>query len=212
LGNFLVRTVFDESIMREQLAQHWPDAKLVANSIIENVVSDVGVQFFLRRDGGAVWLGLTEQQFNEKRRWSGGVYSAAQQQQLRDGLADFIGPTATHLHAEGYFGLVGIDVLTDADGDRFLVDVNPRLTGVSPFLMASRQFQNEGAGEGVYLASQRFGGNLDQLMSAAEAVADARVLILSAYEDAGGQTTICHLSISSDSQETNRAILDELLA
>ena len=105
--------------------------------------------------------------------------------------------------------------MTDTAGQQFLVDVNPRLTGVSPFLMASRRFTNQGLTEGIYVASQTFDGSLVELYSAVEAMNDANrqaiVLVLSACEKEDAATTICHLSVSSTSQAENRQILQRLI-
>ena len=178
LGNFFIRTPFDESMMCEQVAQQWPDAKLVFNQLIENIVGDTGVQFYLKKDGSVVWLGLTQQQFDAKARWSGGVFSSSEQEEGRKRYCDAVLATARCLHSHGYFGVVGIDVLTNGEGEQFLVDVNPRLTGVTPFLMASRRFVHQGLTEGIYVASQTFGGPLDDLFAAAESINAVRDLSL----------------------------------
>ena len=75
LGNFMIHSSDDEKAMRDQLTKHWPDSALVINSVIENVVGDYGVQFYLCHDGSVVWLGLTEQHFNESKRWCGGSFT-----------------------------------------------------------------------------------------------------------------------------------------
>ena len=218
LGNFFVRDSEDQSQMQKLVADSWPDATLVFNSILEDIVGDFGVQFYLSKDGTITWLGLTEQLFNEKMRWCGGVFSQKTQQKMFEPLCQMIEPAGEYLHSVGYFGLVGIDILQNKSGEFFLVDVNPRLTGISPFLMASRIFQRSGLDEGVYQASCRFKGTLDELIHAAEA-SDARVLVLSAFES-GSETdttqesanvTICHLSVTSESQDRNREILKQLL-
>ncbi|MDA8563764.1 ATP-grasp domain-containing protein [Mariniblastus sp.] len=211
LGNFFIRNAFDDSMMREQVAQQWPDATLVINELLENIVGDTGIQFYLRKDGSVVWLGLTQQQFNEKARWSGGVFSYDEQEEGRQRYEAAVLATARCLSSHGYFGVVGIDILTDADGQQFLVDVNPRLTGVTPFLMASRRFVTQGATEGIYLASQNFAGSLAALFQATESITDASVLVLSACENVEDQTTICHLSVSSTSQADNQQILRRLI-
>jgi hypothetical protein len=215
LGNFLLKSAEDEAALQKQLDQHWPDAVLVVNSIIENINGDFGVQFYLRKDGSVVWLGFTEQRFDENLRWCGGLFSAKQQSELLGGFSSIIEPAAKHLHSHGYFGVVGIDILRDTSGRMFLVDVNPRLTGISPFLMASRIFlADEGLTEGIYRASCRFRGTMEQLFDAAESVSDGRVLVLSAFEDhdsAAATETACHLSASSSSQKRNGAILDAIL-
>ena len=150
LGNFLIRNETDVAQMRQKLAKHWPKAKLVTNSIINNITGDFGVQFYLRRNGSMVWLGFTEQLFDENQRWCGGTFSNDLQMDLFDDLCEIIEPVGIHLHKSGYFGLVGIDILRNASNRLFLIDINPRLTGISPFLVASRIFAREGLTEGVY--------------------------------------------------------------
>jgi len=216
LGNYFISSLSDESKMRDELNLHWPDATLVINSVIENIVDDFGVQFYLRKDGTMVWLGLTEQNFDENKKWCGGTFSQHQQTDLFEDLSKMIIPTGQHLHSRGYFGLVGIDILRDSAKDLFLVDVNPRLTGISPFLMASRIFaRDDGLTEGVYQASRTFSGSCVELVEKAESISDARVVVLSGFEDSteeGGIKTVCHISVSSNSQENNQSVLQHLFS
>ena len=165
----------------------------------------------MRRDGSVVWLGLTEQHFTEANKWCGGTYSKSLQTELIEPFEPIVTATAKHIHSRGYFGLVGIDILRDSGGRCYLVDVNPRLTGITPFLMASRIFAaDESLDEGIYQASFRFQGTLSELINIAESFDDCRVMILSAFEPADKGNTICHISVSSKSQSRNREVLDQL--
>ena len=214
LGNFLLQSADDQQQMQQQLEQHWPDAVLVSNSVIENIVGDYGVQFYLRRDGSIVWLGLTEQKFDGGR-WSGGVYSAQQQSSMFDSFGPFIAATGNRLHQSGYQGLVGIDILQTAADKFFLVDVNPRLTGITPFLMAARIFdRQQGLTDGIYRASCRFSGTMEQLIRSAETADDCTMMVLSAFEEvsqSGTTSTICHLSASGKSLESCERAFDKLI-
>jgi len=216
LGNYLLRNDANQQQMRNELEKHWPNSTLVINSIIEDIAGDYGVQFYLRRDGSVVWLGLTEQHFTNANKWCGGTYSKSLQTELIEPFEPIVTATAKHIHGRGYFGLVGIDILRDARGQCFLVDVNPRLTGITPFLMASRIFAaDESLDEGIYQASFRFNGTLQGLINIAESFNDCRVMILSAFEQPGETqadkaSTICHISVSSKSQSRNREVLDQL--
>jgi len=208
LGNFLLREENDVASMCRRLEKHWPEAELIVNSVVENVVGDYGVQFYLRGDGSMIWLGATQQHFDEDARWCGGAYSADLQERLRDDTSAIVLATGEYLHRRGYLGLVGVDVLKDSGDKLFLVDVNPRLTGISPFLMLSRIFQTDGLTEGIYQASVEFNGTLDQLMSIAEEVDDSRLVVLSAFEDVQNSVTVCHLAASSTSMARCRDVLD----
>lgn len=213
LGNFLIRNESDETEMRKQLTQYGDETVLVINSIIENIVGDFGVQFYLRSDGSIVWLGFTEQHFDSNKKWCGGTFSAELQQQLLPELCKMIEPAGKYLYECGYVGVVGIDILQDGSNNMFLVDVNPRLTGITPFLMASRIFAREGLNEGIYQASCRFKGSFSQLVSEADSIKNARVLVHSAFESDrdGDITTICHLSVTTESQDRNQQVLQKIL-
>lgn len=119
LGNFMIQSQSDVDAMRSQLDRHWPSAVLVTNSIIENVAGDFGVQFYLRRDGSIVWLGFTEQKFTEKNKWCGGTYSFELQSELFDELSKIVQPAGQYLASQGYFGLVGIDILRNSANEFF---------------------------------------------------------------------------------------------
>jgi hypothetical protein len=211
LGNFVIRDQDDEARMRRYVAAHWPTATWVANAIIENITGDFGVQFYLGRDGSLLWLGFTEQHFDANQKWCGGTYSQHLQAELFESLCAIVKPVGEYLQRRGYFGLVGVDVLRDSDNRFFLVDLNPRLTGITPFLMASRIFAREqGWSEGLYQASCRFPGSLEQLLDTVAHTRHARALVLSACEQTPGTpavTTLCHLAVNSDSQARNREVL-----
>lgn len=215
LGNFLLQDARDESKMKADLERYWPTASVVVNSIINDIVGDYGIQFYLHRDGSTVWMGLTEQHFDDGARWCGGSFDADQQQDLFEPMKPFVRAIADYLHSNRYFGVVGFDVLKTKRGEFFLVDLNPRLTGITPFLMASRIFKSElGHGAGVYQASCKFDGGLERLVAVAESESQCKVLVLSAFEEtnAGNTTTVCHLSASGSSQDICLSALDRITA
>jgi len=214
LSNFFIRESVEAVSVLMEIEEQWQNATYVVNSIIDSIETDFGVQFYLKKNGSVVWLGFTEQRFDENGKWNGGSFSAEAQELHFDALAAMVKPVAKYLHSQNYFGVVGIDVVTNIAGQQFLVDVNPRLTGITPFLMASRMFAADGLGEGIYLASFKFYGPLDQLISKAESFArldaPARVVVQSAFEEPTGDSTICHLSVTSRSQKQNQETLSQL--
>lgn len=210
LGNFFIREESDQLNMRRQLDGHWPEATLVINSIIEDVCGDFGVQFFLNGDGATIWLGVTQQHFNENMKWSGGSFSAELQGQLFDDAGPIIEAAGRYLHTQGYVGLVGIDILKDTAGRHYLVDVNPRLTGISPFLMNSRIFAKQGFNEGVYRASVRTSGSMKRLITHAEEAEGGRIVVLSVFEEPDGQGCVSHLSANAESLSQCNDMLDQI--
>lgn len=199
LGNFFVRNEDDLEKAMAQIKAQWPDAPIVINQLLTDIIGDSGVQFYLDKQGDLKWLGFTQQVFNETGRWTGGVFNADIQDDFYDDFLKIAEPVAKYLHQHGYFGVVGIDILQNRDDEFFLVDLNPRLTGITPFLMSSRLFIADGYYHGIYAASVELAGSLHDVIERVEAISATRVLILSAYQAPQAQTVKCHLSISGTS-------------
>ncbi len=199
LGNFFVRNEADLKKAQSQINEQWPDAPRVINQLLSDIVGDYGVQFYLNKQGELTWLGFTEQVFSAAGKWSGGVFNADIQDEFYDEFLRVAQPVAKYLHQRGYFGVVGIDILQNKKNEFFLVDLNPRLTGITPFLVASRLFIDEGYSHGIYAASVELSGTLSDILRRVEAVADTRILILGAYQAPESHITKCHISISGKS-------------
>lgn len=199
LGNFLIQNEGDLKKARTQIGAQWPDAPIVINERLTDIIGDYGVQFYLNKQGKMTWLGFTQQVFNDTGKWTGGIFNAEVQDTFYLDFLKLAQPVAEYLHQHNYFGVVGIDILQNKNNEFFLVDLNPRLTGITPFLIASRLFLNDGYSHGIYAASVEFQGDLNGAIEHAEDTLDARILILSAYQAQGSETTICHLSISGTS-------------
>ena len=196
LGNYLVRDEGERQTALASIRQHWPTADLFVTRVIENIVGDYGAQFYVHRNGETTWLGFTHQIFDPRGKWTGATFSAHDQDRTASVLGEFTCPVSRYLHSNGYYGVAGIDVLEDHRGKRYLVDLNPRLTGVTPFLFACREFlRAEDIGAAVYAASTVVSGSVEELIRTAEAERDARILVYAAIESGDRPTTTCHLSV-----------------
>ena len=47
-------------------------------------------------------------------------------------------PVADKLHEREYFGVVGVDILLNKAGQQYVIDINPRINGSTPMLLASK--------------------------------------------------------------------------
>ena len=195
-GNFFIYNTQDEQNARQKMAETWPDAEYVVTQVVENIIGDYGAQFYLDRQGNSYWLGVTEQIFNAERRWAGGVFFADDQDQHYARFQSITAEVAAYLHNQGYFGVVGVDILQDKKDNNFLVDLNPRLTGITPFLMISRLFLQQGYPAGCYAPGLVFPGSLEQLIDRADNTNNVRIIIQSAYQNDNTGNTTCHLSVS----------------
>lgn len=211
LGNFFVRDQVDLDKAEAQIKEHWPDAPVVINQLLTDIIGDYGVQFYLNKQGEMTWLGFTQQVFNETGRWTGGIFNADIQDEYFDVFLKTAKPVAEYLHQYGYFGVVGIDILQDEDNNFFLVDLNPRLTGITPFLITSRLLISDGYKHGIYAASVELDGDLSDAIKLAEGMLETRVAILSAYQAPKSQMTKCHISISGKTRSVCETALSVLL-
>ena len=197
-GNFFIRNAADEQAAKQALANTWPDAVAVVTRLVDNIAGDYGAQFYVDRLGGVTWLGVTEQLFNQHMRWAGGTFSASTQDYLYQMCSPIADAVAGFLYDRGYFGVVGVDILHNENDDVFLVDLNPRLTGITPFLVLSRLFSQVGLSEGVYAPGLTVSGGIEQLITQADNAQDVKAVIYSAYENPTGSTT-CYLSVNGAS-------------
>ena len=204
LGNYMIRSPEDDYAMRTELNSRWKGAELVITKIVDSIVGDYGVQYYLTKGGHVKWIGYTEQNFDANQRWCGGRYDAQQQYSMAQVFKPFIEASSRYLHENSYFGVVGIDVLKDQHENFFLVDLNPRLTGITPFVMGAKKLEREhGFTKGLYSASCTFSGEPTELFDFVEQIEESRVAVLSYYEDRDECVTLCHLGFYSNSDEAN---------
>jgi biotin carboxylase len=89
-----------------------------------------------------VWF----QRESTRRRWImefGLMFSHTQSKEITRPAASVCQGCRRYAKSLGFWGFCGIDVLLDASGKGYLVDVNPRVTGSSPALMVGRLLKKE---------------------------------------------------------------------
>mgnify|MGYP005850313949 CR=1 FL=1 len=96
----------------------------------------------------------------------------------------------------GFWGFCGIDVLFDSEGDGYMVDINPRVTGSCPALMTLELFHKLYGFEcGLFrrAGSINYFGPMTQLMEEVDAYnteneGKSRIVIHSAFEPSPNHT------------------------
>jgi len=53
-------------------------------------------------------------------------------------------PVSRALHACGFFGLYGVDILVDRAGRQYVIDINPRVLGSTPLVFTLRGLERLG--------------------------------------------------------------------
>jgi biotin carboxylase len=114
------------------------------------------------------------------------------------------------LHEEGYFGVVGIDILKNAQGQCYLVDLNPRLTGITPFLIISRLFMADGMTHGIYLPGKTFSMSAASLLKFVETIGNGKIIIQAYYEDMKAAITHAHIAIIANSTDERDLLIHQI--
>lgn len=198
-GNFMITSEAERSNTKAQVQQRWPESSLFFSEIIGEITNDICAQFYLNRQGDIQWLGVTQQLFNKENRWCGGTYDAEVQLTWKIKLANIVHKTAQYLSQEGYYGAVGIDVLENQKEELFLIDLNPRLNGSTPFVMACRLLSKNALNYGAYHPSIVVPFTAAQLIKECEEYENATIIVLAFYEEKN--KTTCHLGIHASSKE-----------
>ncbi|KAM5437127.1 hypothetical protein MferCBS31731_005543 [Microsporum ferrugineum] len=142
MGTFTVRSDSDRERVKEMLSAYMRVMLGQINAanyhlnplslIFQNFVTgtEVALSFFVTQKGRSIFIGCFDQEFDKQGRWAGGSISYPDQPALQQKYTKVIEQTAQFLHKKGYYGPAGVDVLTDSQGEHYIVDLNVRLTGL----------------------------------------------------------------------------------
>ncbi|GIJ86541.1 hypothetical protein Asppvi_005430 [Aspergillus pseudoviridinutans] len=122
--------------------QHLHPCCLVFQEFIPG--NSVALSFFVTQKGRAIFIGCCTQLFDVGGMWTGGSICYPEQPQLEKEYAALMGQIASLLHAKGYYGAVGADILVDPSGRQLIFDLNVRSTG--SFSMGCLKGHFEGRG------------------------------------------------------------------
>lgn len=96
-------------------------------------VNSYGLTFFVSRATGACrFISCSNQDFDKSGFWTGGYIDSLQQPCLEMRSSALMNKVCALPFARGYYGPVGIDVLEDAHGGPWVVDMNVRTPGSLP--------------------------------------------------------------------------------
>jgi hypothetical protein len=94
-----------------------------------------------------------------------------------------IAAVGRYAHQQGYFGVIGFDVLEDKDGQFYAIDANFRINGSTPLCLQRHQLLNQNKAIAKYSTDYRMDGTLDSILVALKTHLERRdLMILSALE------------------------------
>jgi hypothetical protein len=134
-GIFIIRNDEDEKEFEDFLVTSGNPTFVVTDFV--DIKRNIACHFFIHPSGEITWFGS-----NENLRLPNGQFSSdsylimADQEEMKHLQAPFVEEVVQYCKTLGFWGFCGIDVLFDSKDRGYLVDINPRVTGSCPALMA----------------------------------------------------------------------------
>ena len=164
-GTFCIHTERDRQAAKQQLRDylrkmlpqitlhnnHLYPASLVIQDLIPG--KSCGISLFVTKRGAMTLIGVAAEEPDSAGNYRASVtsYRDPVETQMQPYM-DTAEKLATRLHRAGYYGPVGADVMTGSSGERYIVDVNPRVTATYHLGFLRGHFTRRGLYEAAVLA------------------------------------------------------------
>lgn len=136
---------------------------IIVSEFIKNAVENYCVQFYLSKEGKITLIGTTGQLVTPEGNYLGGVIRYRQTDMSK--FYDMIAAIGRYAHEQGYFGVIGFDVLEDKDGQLYTIDANFRVNGSTPLCLQRHTLLGLGKEVAKYSSDYRMDGTLDFVLA-----------------------------------------------
>ncbi|MBD2074078.1 ATP-grasp domain-containing protein [Phormidium sp. FACHB-592] len=182
-GTYIIRNQSDLNYCQEELNKYLK-INLLKTIIVSEFVKDEThnycVQFYVNKRGDITLIGVTQQLVSSAGSYLGGLID------YTDDLSPFsemIAAVGQYAHQQGYFGVIGFDVLEDKNGQFYAIDANFRINGSTPLCLQRHQLLSQNKAIAKYSSDYRMNGTLDSILAALKTHLERKdLLILSALE------------------------------
>ena len=182
-----------------------------------DISRNVACHFFMHPSGSIVWFGS-----NENHREADGSFSSdsyllmEHQEKLKEMQLPFVEEVVQYCKGLGFWGFCGIDVLFDSQGQGFLVDINPRVTGSCPALMTLTVLSKKyGFTVGLFRRSGKitYYGPPQELLDSVSAYnteneGKSRVVVHSMFKPEGQNYTKVNMGVYGNNLQECKMVLD----
>lgn len=154
---------------------------IIVSKFVKNEVQNYCVQFYVSKTGEITLIGTTGQLVTPKGNYLGGLIHYRETD-----MSKFFGMIAAigqYAHQQGYFGVIGFDVLEDSDGQMYTIDANFRVNGSTPLCLQRHTLLGLGKEVAKYSSDYRMDGTLDSILMTLKPELERKdFMILSALE------------------------------
>ncbi|MBD1909814.1 MULTISPECIES: ATP-grasp domain-containing protein [unclassified Leptolyngbya] len=182
-GTYIIRNSSDLNYCLEELRKYLHINLLetiIVSEFVKHEVNNYCVQFYVNKQGAITLIGVTQQLVSPEGNYLGGVID------YTDDLGkflDMIKSVGQYAHQQGYFGVIGFDVLEDRDGQLYTIDANFRINGSTPLCLQRHQLMSLDKAIAKYSSDYRMEGTLDSILTTLRPQLERKdFLILSALE------------------------------
>ncbi|MCT7951991.1 ATP-grasp domain-containing protein [Ancylothrix sp. C2] len=184
-GTYIIKNPSDLNYCLEEVRKYL-EIKLLDTIIISEFVADVEknycVQFYVSKEGEIKLIGTTGQLVTEDGNYLGGVIDYSQD---LTPFFEMIAAMGESARKQGYFGVIGFDVLEDKDGQFYVIDANFRVNGSTPLCLQRHRLLKEGKQVAKYSSDYRISGTLESILTTLKPELESKdFIILSALEKA----------------------------
>jgi hypothetical protein len=182
-GTYIIRNQSDLTYCLSELKKYLSINLLetiIVSEFVKHEVNNYCVQFYVNKKGDIALIGVTQQLVSSEGNYLGGLID------YRSDLSRFfemIAAVGRYAHQQGYFGVIGFDVLEDRDGQLYIIDANFRINGSTPLCLQRYQMFQLNKTIAKYSSDYRMEGTLDSILTTLRLQLERKdFLILSALE------------------------------
>jgi hypothetical protein len=214
-GIFAIHTDQDEQEFNRFLEESG-NPTFVVTEFVE-IARNVACHFFIHPTGEVTWFGSNENRRTPDGDWStDSVIIMDDQEDLCALQMPFVQDVVHYCQALGFWGFCGIDVLFDAAGKGYLVDVNPRVTGTCPAIMLAHLLTDKyGYKYGMFRRNCKyaFHGSAQELLEQVDTYNEEHqgrsIIILNSFCEHDPTRSLVNICVyTADSLEECEAVLD----
>ncbi|MCL6754482.1 ATP-grasp domain-containing protein [Nostoc sp. CCCryo 231-06] len=183
-GTYIIKNPSDLNYCLEEIRKYL-DIKLldtiIVSEFVKNEVQNYCVQFYVNKLGEITLIGTTTQLVTPEGNYLGGLIDYRNTDMSK--FFEMIANLGQYAHKQGYFGVIGFDVLEDQEGQFYAIDANFRVNGSTPLCLQRNTLLGLGKGVAKYSSDYRMEGTLDSILATLKPELDRKdLIILSALE------------------------------
>lgn len=209
-GTYMATTKLEAETIISQIQDKMKCPEPAISGVIEEITGNYCVQFYLFKTGDIHWLGCSNQVVTENFGWNGGYVHWNEQDELKEKLYKTVMPVKEYLHKHGYFGVVGIDVLTCKEGN-FVVDLNARINGSTTLLLIAPHIAPQGYPTSALLKIPKVKGNeaeMTKMFDKINCLGEGLVINLASVEAEDAQSCEGHVCMFAKDEEGIKNLYD----